>query len=221
MMRILLGTLLYGLLVAPLSMSAQVIDEGVFSIRHDGREIGREEFTVRTGRGPDGNTAGTTISAITRYPALNPRTTITVVLERNLAGRFTVFQLEYDAPGVSERYLAGQDRGRITLHRFAEASQSAREYPGGANAYVLADSVFALHRVLIDLATADGAGTTAYLARSGRRTQLRATLSGPDSRGQVVTITGDAAAKLWLDDAGRIQRMEFPGKALTIVRLND
>ena len=81
--------------------------------------------------------------------------------------------------------------------------------------------MFALHRVLIDLATADGAGTTAYLARSGRRTQLRATLSGPDSRGQVVTITGDAAAKLWLDDAGRIQRMEFPGKALTIVRLND
>ena len=178
MTRILLGTLLYGLLMTPLPMAAQVIDEGVFSIRHDGREIGREEFTIRTGRGPDGNTAGTTISAITRYPALNPRTTITVVLERNQAGRFTVFQLEYEAPGVSERYLAGQDRGRITLHRFAQGSQSAREYPGGANAYVLVDSMFSLHRALIDLATAEGASATAYLARSGRRIQVRATASG-------------------------------------------
>jgi len=216
-----IGMLVFGLLVAPVPSAAQVLDEGVFSIRQDGREIGREEFTIRTGRGPDGNTAGTTISAIARYPALNPDTTITVVLERSPSGLFTVFQLEYDAAATSERYLAGQDRGRITLHRFAQSSQSAREFPGGTSAYVLVERVFALHQVLVDLATPEGAGATAYLARSGRRTQVRVTESGTDSRGQVVTIAGDATARLWLDEAGLIQQMEFPVQSLTVVRLND
>jgi hypothetical protein len=202
-------------------MSAQIIDEGVFSIRHDGREIGRENFTIRTGRGPDGNTAGTTISAITRYPALDPRTTIAVVLERTITGHFTVFQLEYDTPEVSERYLAGQDRGRITIHRFADGSQSAREYPGGENAFVQVDSVFVLHQVLIDLATQGGGNATAYLARSGRRTLVRVAPLGTDNEGQVVTIEGDRNVQIWLDDAGRIQRMEFPASSLTIVRLRN
>lgn len=213
-------TLLFGLLLAPLPVSAQVLDEGVFSIRQDGREIGREEFTIRTGRGPDGNTAGTSISAIARYPALNPETTITVVLERSPNGLFTVFQLEYDATGTSERYLAGQDRGRITLHRFAQGSQSAREFPGGPNAYVLAERAFTLYQVLVDLATPEGAAVTAYLARSGQRTEVRVTESGGDG-GQVVTIAGDATARLWLDEAGRIQRMELPATSLTVVRLKN
>ena len=221
MTRGLFSILLYGLLAAPLPMYAQVIDEGVFSIRYDGREIGREDFTIRTGRGPDGNTAGTTISTITRYPALDPVTTIAVVLERTTTGHFTVFQLEYEAPEASERYLAGQDRGRITLHRFAEGSQSAREYPGGENAFVMVDSVFALNQVLIDLAMTGGGNATAYLARSGRRTQVRVAPIGPDGEGQVVTLQGDRNAKVWLDDAGRVRRMEFPDVSLTIVRLHD
>ena len=216
-----LRPLLVAIFMMPASASAQDIDNAVFSIRVDGREIGREQFTVRSGRGPDGNTAGTTISATARYPALNPQTTITVVLERNLDGRLTVFQLEYDAPGVSERYLAGQDRGRITLHRFAEGSQSAREFPGGAGAYVLADSVFSLHYVLADLASPVGANTIAYLARSGRRTLITVTQAGSDGTGQVVTLTGDVAGRLWLDDSGRFNRMEFPDRSLTVVRLGD
>jgi hypothetical protein len=198
-------------------LSAQVIDEGVFSIRRSGMEIGREEFTIRSGRGPDGKTAGTTISAVTRYPAINPTTTITTVLERSLNGRFTVLQLEYEAPGVSEQYLGAQDRGRITIHRFSAEAREAREFPGGDGAYVMMDSVYAINQVLVDLATTEGVAATVYRARDGTRHRISATLDG----GQSVRLGGDVVATILLDPAGRIIRMEFPDASVTTVRLND
>jgi hypothetical protein len=198
-------------------VSAQVIDEGVFSIRRSGTEIGREEFTISSGRGPDGKTAGTTISAVARYPALAPTTTITTVLERNLNGRFTVFQLEYEAPGVSEQYLGAQDRDRITIHRFSAEAREARQFPGGDAAYVMMDSVFAIHQVLVDLATMEGAATTVYLARDGTRRRISSTLGD----GHTVQLGGDIQATILLDSANRILRIEFPGNSVTAVRLND
>jgi hypothetical protein len=198
-------------------VSAQVIDEGVFSIRHSGTEIGREDFTIRTGRGPDGKTAGTTISAVARYPALNPTTTITTVLERSLNGRFTVFQLEYEAPGVSEQYLGAQDRGRITIHRFSAEAREARQFPGGDAAYVMLDSVYAIHQVLADLATMEGVSTTVYLARDGTRRQITSTLGD----GRSVQLGGDVQATILLDSANRIMRIDFHGTLVTAVRLSD
>ena len=198
-------------------VSAQVIDEGVFSIRRSGTEIGREEFTITSGRGPDGKTAGTTISAVARYPALAPTTTITTVLERSLSGRFTVFQLEYQAPGVAEQYLGAQDRGRITIHRFSAETREARQFPGGEAAYVMMDSVYALHQVLADLATMEGASTTVYLARDGTRRRITATLGD----GQSVKLSGDVQATILLDSANRIMRIEFPGTSVTAIRLNN
>lgn len=197
-------------------MSAQVIDEGVFSIRRGGTEIGREEFTISSGRGPDGKTAGTTISAVTRYPALDPTTTITTVLERGINGRFTVFQMEYQAPGLSEQYLGAQDRGRITIHRFSAESREAREYPGGAAAYVMVDSVFVLHQVLTDLASTEGAAATVYLARDGARQRITASRSGDR-----IQLRGSLEATIMLDSADRIMRMEFPETSVTAVRLDD
>lgn len=198
-------------------LSAQVIDQGVFSIRRGGIEIGREEFTIRSGRGPDGKTAGTTISAVTRYPALNPTTTITTVLERSGSGRFTVFQLEYQAAGLSEQYLGAQDRGRITIHRFSAEAREARQVAGGAAAYVMVDSVYALHQVLADLASVEGAAVTVYLARDGTRQRITATRRGD----QRVELGGDVVATMLLDSARRIIRIEFPGTSVTAVRLND
>ncbi len=198
-------------------LSAQVIDQGVFSIRRGGIEIGREDFTIRTGRGPDGRTAGTTISAVTRYPALAPTTTITTVLERSTSGLFTVFQLEYQAPDLSEQYLGAQNQGRITIHRFSAEAREARQLPGGTAAYVMVDSVYALHRVLADLASVEGVEVTVYLARDGTRQRITATRQGDQS----VQLGGDVVATILLDSAGRIMRIEFPGTSVTAVRLND
>ena len=198
-------------------ISAQVLDQGVFSIRRSGSEIGREEFTVRSGRGPDGKTAGTRISSTARYPALGTTTTITTVLERNLDGHFTVFQLEYEAPGVSEQYLGAQDRGRITIHRFSAETREARQFPGGNAAFVMMDSVYVLHQVLADLATAEGVAATVYLARDGTRRRITATRTD----NQRVQLGGDVEATLLLDSAGRIMRIEFPGTSVTAVRLDD
>lgn len=198
-------------------LSAQVIDQGVFSIRQDGTEIGREEFTIRSGRGPDGKTAGTTISAVTRYPALDPTTTITTVLERSASGLFTVFQVEYQTPDLSEQYLGAQDRGRITIHRFSAEAREARQFPGGAAAYVMMDSVYALHQVLADLASVEGAEVTVYLARDGTRQRITATRLG-DRR---VQLGGDVVATMLLDSARRIMTIEFPGTSVTAVRLKD
>jgi len=203
-----------------LAASAQVLDEGAFSIRLDGREIGREEFSVRSGRGPDGKTAGTTITTVARYPSLQPHTTITAVLERSETGVFTIFQLAYDTQAASERYLGAQDRGRITIHRFAGDDRAAREFPGGASAYVMVDSAYALHYVLVQLATAEGASATAYIPSNNARRRIRATLQdGPT--GRQVLLEGDVTATIELDEALRIQRLEFPDTHLSVIRLDD
>jgi len=201
-------------------VSAQVIDEGVFSIRLDGREIGREEFTVRTGRGPDGRTAGTTIASVTRYPAIDPQAGFTTVLERSDAGRFTVFQLEYDGPSGRERYLGAQDRGRITVHRFSEEGRGGREFPGGASFFVMVDSVYALHYALADVATDEGGSVTVYHPRTNVRYGLVATVD-PSSEGLRVRISGDLAAIIQLDSDRRIHRIDFPGTSLSVVRLEN
>ncbi len=152
-----------------------------------------------------------------RFPALAPTTTITTVLERSLNGRFTVFQLEYEAPGVSEQYLGAQDRGRITIHRFSAEAREARQFPGGDAAYVMMDSVYAMHQVLVDLATMEGTAATVYLARDGTRRRITATLGD----GQTVQLGGDVQATILLDSANRIMRIEFPGTSVTAIRLND
>jgi hypothetical protein len=206
-------------LAPPPASATQVIDEGVLSIRVDGREIGREEFSVRSGRGPDGNVAGTTITALARYPAINPHTTYTAVLERSDAGRFTVFQLEVDGPGGSERYLGAQDRGRITIHRFVGSDREAREFPGGATAHVMVDSVFALHYLLVDLASPSGTAVMAYLARTGGRRQVSATRVAEEDL--QVRVSGDTAALITLDNRGRILRIDFTGTSLSVVRLRN
>lgn len=197
-------------------LPAQVIDEGVFSIRRDGKEIGREKFTISSGRGPDGKTAGVTISTVARYPSAAPTTTITAVLERSLTGQFTVFQAEYRAPGVDEQFLGAQDRGRITIHRFSADAREAREFPGGAGTYVMVDSLYALHHVLNDLATPEGATVTAYLARSGQRLRITAVRSG-----NTVQLTGGVEATLVLDATNRISQVEFPDGMIRIVRLSN
>ena len=212
------------LLVATLpttSLAAQATDHGVFSIRKGGREIGREEFTMRPGRGPDGKAPGSTIATVVRYPSIAPTITAEAVLERTPEGRFTVFQLEYRAPDTTERYLAGQDRGRITLHRFAGESRSARELPGGAHAYVMVDGVYSLYRVLTDLAGPAEVSATVYLARTERRVRVTVGAVQQSAGRRRVVLGGQLSATVTLDETGRIQRIDLPHESLTVVLLED
>jgi len=218
--RRLIGRLALVALLSPAASAAQAIDEGSLSIRLDGREIGREEFVISSGRGPDGRSAGTTIASTARYPALDADAEIRGVLERNPAGVVTVFQLEFDGERVSERYLGGQDRRRITVHRFQGTAQAAREYPGGPRAVVLVDSLYAFLTAVADLATPEGGPVSAISPRNNMLSNFTATsLPGPD--GTLVQLSGDLVATVVLDALGRLTRIEIPAEGIVVQRVDD
>src|SRR5687767_2984945 len=74
-----------------------VIEEG-------GRETGREEFTLRPGRGR--GAPGSTLIALARYPATNPRLRLASTLERTPESALAKFQLDVEGPTGTTVILA-------------------------------------------------------------------------------------------------------------------
>ena len=73
-------------------------------VTQGGKEVGREDFTLTTGRGR--GAAGTTLSAAARYPAAVPTTRLTAVLERTAEFAIAKFQLDVEGPGGTTVILA-------------------------------------------------------------------------------------------------------------------
>jgi len=217
-----LGLAAAALTTIPTLLAAQQANyDAVLSIRREGREIGREEMSVRPGRGPDGRTAGSTISTHVRYPAFGPQAEFAGVLERTPAGRPTVFQLEYHGPGGDVRFLAAYEGRRIIVHRFSGGNQAAKEYPAGTFPAFLVDSSYAFYAALAAAATPEGREVSAVFPREGRRVGITVTAAAAEGGLREVRLAGGLSGSLWVDRAGALQRIELPEQGIAVVRLTE
>jgi hypothetical protein len=208
-MRALLACLL---LLPTTAVAAQQTLDQVLSVQQNGREIGREEYTVQRG----GRTGGTTLTARARYPASYPTLQIGLTEERSPDGTIAKFELDVQAPEGNVVILAAGSGARLIVRSVTKGSEAGRELPGGRDLVLLDDGIYSLYLPVADAATASGARLTAIFPRSGRRATLVARReSGPDETVRI-QLAGDIPGTLIVDAEGRLQRLELPASG-TIV----
>jgi hypothetical protein len=205
------------MLLYALPMAAQTPLETKLVVTQGGREIGREEFTLRSTRAR--GLPGSTIIAAARYPSTGPTTRLAATLERTPDSALAKFQLDVESSGAVTIILAAGSGARLIVRTVAKGSESGRELPGGPDVVLLDDSVFSLYHPVAELATPAGRTLTAIFPRSGRRATFSARReSGTAGGAGRVTLTGDIAGTLVTDATGRLERLEFPAKGTVITR---
>jgi hypothetical protein len=181
------------------------------------KEIGREEFTLTSGRGR--GASGTTLTAMAKYPATMPTTRLTALLERTPESAIAKFQLDVESSSGTTVILAAGSGARLVVRTVAKGSESGRELPGGPDVILLDDEVYSLYATVADLATPAGKRLTAIFPRTGRRmvfTATREPAAGQDRRR--VTLTGDLTGTLMTDSEGRLHSLELPALNRVVTR---
>jgi len=204
------------------------MDEGVLVVRVDTLEVARESFRLshgRLSRGEPGWTLATTI----RYDRARPVVVLAPILEVNSDTMPATLQYDVADPRQPSRILGELGRGRFTVRLVARATERAREFPTGQRAVVLDDSVFAPYVFAAWRASSDPALLTAIFPRGLRRqaVQIRdlglasTTLNRDPARLRHITVgtEGQDAVSLWLDEAGRLMKVEIPSRHLSAERL--
>ncbi len=204
------------------------MDEGVLVVRVDTLEVARESFRLshgRLSRGEPGWTLATTI----RYDRARPVIVLAPILEVNSDTMPATLQYDVADPRQPSRILGELGRGRFTVRLVARATERAREFPTGQRAVVLDDSVFAPYVFAAWRASSDPASLTAIFPRGLRRQAVQisdlgiasTTLNRDPARLRHITVSveGQDTVSLWLDEAGRLMKVEIPSRHLSAERL--
>jgi hypothetical protein len=199
--------------------AAQESLETKLVITHEGRETGREEFTLRQGRGR--GAPGSTLMAVARYPATNPLLKLAAALERTPESALAKFQLDVEGPNGTTVILAAGSGARLIVRTVAKGSEAGRELPGGPDVVLLDEGVYSLYAAVADLATPAGKSLTGVFPRSGRRASFVARREGGGAGAKRVTLSGDIDGTLLTDPKGRLQRLEFPDSGIVVARARD
>lgn len=199
--------------------AGQVVDEGTFVVRQAGREIGREDFSIDTGR--QGGAPGTSLRTHVRFPSVRPQFECEAILERRPGGEFVAAQFDITGKAGARRILAEASRQVLRIHTAANGSEAIREMPARPDLVILDDSLFALYAAVAELASEGGTRLTGVFPRSGRRTAFlaRRVAPGNDSASTRILLSGDLTGTIWMDEDGHVTRLEFPATRLEVQRL--
>jgi hypothetical protein len=199
---------------------AQEAPDGKLVIQQGGRETGREEFTLRQGRGR--GAPGSTLSALARYPANNPTLRLAATLERTPESALAKFQLEVQGPNGNTVILAAGSGARLIIRTVAKGSEAGRELPGGPDVVLLDEGVFSLYIAVADLATPGGKALSAVFPRTARRASFVARREpGSDAGGKRVTLSGGIRGTLVTDSRGGLVRLELAESGTVVSRAQD
>jgi hypothetical protein len=204
------------------------VDEGVLVVRVDTLEVARESFRLTHGRLSRGD-AGWTMATTIRYDRARPVVVLAPILEVNSDTMPATLQYDVADPRQPSRILGELGRGRFTVRLVARATERAREFPTGQRAAVLDDSVFALYVFAAWRAAAEPSTLTAIFPRGLRREVVQIKDLGPSAttlnrdparlRHITLGVEGQETVHVWVDDAGRLMKVEIPSRHLIAERL--
>jgi hypothetical protein len=224
MMPIRLGAALAAMILAPASVHTQEspLDRGVLLIMRGEEVIGREEFAVRGG-GTSASAAAFTIASTALYPADRPAHVLTSVVELGPDSLPTVARLEI-GNGETLTVIIGIGPRRITVRRGTATTESAREYPARERPVIIDDSVFAPFAVRLPVTAVpkralslEGSLGNAVEARLRGRAPTRIGPQTLDLESVEIDV-GREAITAWYDAAGRLIKLEWPARGLTVIR---
>lgn len=215
------------LAVALLQVAGPPVDEGVLVVRVDTLEVGRESFRLSRGRLSRGE-PGWTLATTIRYDRARPVVVLAPILEVNTDTMPATLQYDVADPRQPSRILGELGRGRFTVRLVARATERAREFPTGQRAVVLDDSVFALYVFAAWRGLSGPTNLSAIFPRALRRDAVEVrdlglastTLNRDPARLRHITVgEGQGTVHVWLDDAGRLMKVEIPSRHLIVERL--
>ena len=206
-----------------------VIDEGVLVLRRDSVEVGRETFRLRQRR-PGDRTGGWLLDASARWAGPSGAATVlTPILELTSDSVPAALAFEVAGGGRTERITGQPGPGRFTLRYLLPGVERARELPSGPRVVVVDDSVLSLFLLVAWRAGPAPRTVTAILPRPASRATLTVTDLGMDA----TTVNRDPATlrhiriaggpmgtvHVWLDERGRLMRVDIPEQSLRGERL--
>ena len=216
------------LALALLQAAGTAVDEGVFVVRVDTLEVARESFRLTHGRLSRGD-AGWTLATTIRYDRARPVIVLAPILEVNSDTMPATLQYDVADPRQPSRILGELGRGRFTVRLDARATERAREFPTGPRTAVLDDSVFALYVFVGWRAASEPSALTAIYPRGLRREVVQiqdlglasTTLNRGPARLRHITlgVEGPGTVNIWLDERGRLMKVEIPSHHLIAERL--
>ncbi|PYP57317.1 MAG: hypothetical protein DMD40_08220 [Gemmatimonadetes bacterium] len=211
-----------------LQVAGSPVDEGVLVVRIDTLEVARESFRLTHGRLSRGD-AGWTLATTIRYDRARPVVVLAPILEVNSDTMPATLQYDVADPRQPSRILGELGRGRFTVRLVARATERAREFPTGQRTAVLDDSVFALYVFAAWRGASEPGTLTAIFPRGLRRDVVQihdlgmtsTTLNRDPARLRhiVVGTEGQGTVNLWLDEAGRLMKVDIPSRHLVVERL--
>ncbi len=183
------------------------------AIQRNGKEIGREEYSVRKTR-PGG---GMALSSTARYPG-SPPLQVSATLERSPESGIAKFELDVQGPGGPLVILAAGSGARLIVRSVARGAEAGKEMPGGLDVVLLDEGVHALYLQVAELATPAGARLTAIFPRLSRRVSFTARREPGEAGGSRVQLSGDVSGTLAVDAQGNLVRLELPGTGTVVSR---
>jgi hypothetical protein len=214
----------FALAGAPATAQVGAADAGAFDVQVGGRTAGTEEFTIRQ----SGSGAGAEIVADGRIQLVVPSGTVDLTTRLQASG-FQVEAVAYEVAvgGSSPRKVVGTiGNGRFSARIATPSGEQMREYVASSGAIVLDDGV-AHHYYFL-----------ARRMRNGRvpiiipRENIQVMATVRDAGEESVTIGGETVPlyhlevqpdggelrHVWLDDLGRVIRVEIPSRGYVAVR---
>lgn len=222
----LFSLLIGGLALAAPALSAQVgaNDSGTFQVQVGGRDAGTEEFTIRQ----SGGGSGAEVVATGRVNLVIPTGTVELSTRLQTSG-FQAEPVAYEVTvgGTAPRKIVGSiGGGRFSARIATPSGEQMREFVASSGATVLDDGV-AHHYYFLARRMRSGS-VPVIIPRENRQVMATVRDAGPEN----VTI-GEALVPLyhleiqpeggdlrhvWLDDLGRVIRVEIPSRGYVAVR---
>ncbi len=214
----------------PLFAGAQeIVDRGTFRLYRQGREIGQEEFLIRSER--SGN--GPLIRAFASITLERDGATVQMNARLEASGpdvNPTGYQVE-TTDGNRQRIAGIVQRGRFMARILSSRGEQLKEYVVSEGALIL-DEDIAHHYYFLALRAARGIGRVPIIVPQQNRQILAQVevvgVENTDVAGRSRQLThiilrpqGGAVRHIWADDRYRVMKIEVPQAGLTAIRTSE
>jgi hypothetical protein len=220
MRHFLAGITLLGATV-PVAAQVVVVDEGSFTISHQGARIGREEFAIRRTPNPGGDVLVANATVVYTDRRLSP------ALQTDAAGAPLRYQVEVSAGAdVQERLQGRVGRGRFSAQLRTPRGESAREYVVADGALILDDDVF--HQYYFVARAGRTGAVPVVVPRRNVQVTMRVESEGADvvaiagsrvpATRYVMTDPDGGTRRIWVDAEGRVLKVTLDARGITATR---
>jgi hypothetical protein len=204
------------------AQSAQIIDQGSFTITVANQRVGREDFRIEGMPGASGAQ-----EYVARATVVFGDRRLMPALHSDSLGRPSDYQIESrGTTSGTERWSGKISRGRVSARINNARGESAKEYIVTDGALILDDDVF--HQYFFLSRRPASSSITIVVPRRNTQLVLRVATAGTETvsigtkdveaRQLVLTEPDGATRTVWVDSRGRVLKVAIPARNLVALR---